>query len=165
MRRRGVAAAASAVSMAIAVAAVLRARTRRYVIREASMMPTLAPGDWVIARHRSRALERADIVVFDDPSGSGRSLVKRVIGLPGERVRVDAGRVTIDGALLADRWASGSTRPDGSWEVGPNEVWVVGDHRTLSASDSRTIGPIPITSIDWLVVARYWPNNRIGRVA
>lgn len=162
MRRRGVIAAV--VGISIAVAAAVRDSTRRYVIREESMLPTLAPGDWVVARRRSAHVERADIVVFNDPAGSGMSLVKRVIGLPGEHVGIDAGRVTIDGVLLADRWANGITRPDGVWEVGPDEVWVLGDHRAVSASDSRTVGPIPLASIEWTVLWVYWPRDRIGRV-
>lgn len=127
------------------------------------MLPTLRPDDWLVARRRSRVLERGDIVVFDDPTHEGRSLIKRVIGLPGELVGVDAGRVTIDGVLLADRWAHGATVPDGEWSVGPGDVWVLGDNRAHSRSDGRMLGPTPITDIDWVVVARYWPRHRIGR--
>ncbi len=163
MRTRGLVAGTIAISLV--VAAGLRGRTRRFAIREDSMVPTLRPDDWIIALRRTRELERGDVVVFDDPTHGGRSLVKRVIGLPGERVGVDAGRVTIDGALLADRWANGTAGPDGEWEIGADAVWVLGDNRAHSRSDGRTLGPIPLSDIHWIVTARYWPRHRVGRVS
>ena len=152
------------VALAFVVAATLRGVTRRFVIRESSMRPTLEPDDWVIARRRTDGLRRGDVVVFADPTGSGIDLVKRVIGLPGERVGIDGGRVTIGDALLADRWAHGSTRPDGSWELGPDEVWLLGDNRAHSVSDGRVLGGTPLDEIDWVVVARYWPTSRIAKL-
>ncbi len=129
------------------------------------MAPVLEPGDWVIARRVSGVPERGDVVVFRDPTGSGMNLVKRVIGLPGETVSITNGRVGIDGAILADRWAVGVTTHDGEWDVPPGHVWVLGDNRGASRSDGRTIGPTPLEDVGWQVVARYWPKNRIGSVA
>jgi signal peptidase I len=163
MRRRRIVAAV--VGMGVVVATVLRGMTRRFAIREASMSPALDDGDWVIARRLSGVPERGAVVVFDDPTGSGMHLVKRVIGLPGEHVGIEGGRVTIDGALLADRWASGITGPDGSWDVPAGSVWLLGDNRALSVSDGRVLGPTPLDEIDWLVVARYWPTDRAGMIA
>ena len=142
MRRRRLAATAS-IGVAAMVGLFARGLLRRFAIHEASMEPTLRDGDWVIARRRSRPVERGDIVVYRDPTGSGLNLVKRVIGMPGEHVAIARGRVTIGGALLADRWASGITRPDGAWEVPDGHVWLLGDNRPVSASDGRTTGPIP----------------------
>ena len=138
--------------------------TRRFAVREDSMVPTLEPEDWVVARRRTGSPRRGDIVVFPDPADAHRSLIKRVIGLPGEHIGVDAGRVTVDGALLADRWANGATRPDGHWSIGDDEVWVLGDNRGRSASDGRQVGPTPIGDIEWIVIARYWPARRLGRI-
>jgi signal peptidase I len=163
VNRRGV--VTSAVGIAIVGAAILRGLARRFAIRESSMSPTLDDGDWVIARRRpSAGLDRGDIVVFPDPSVSGSNLVKRVIGLPGERVGIEGGRVTINGALLADRWASGTTTPDGMWEVPDGHVWLLGDNRASSSSDGRVLGPLPIKDIPWVVAARYWPTGRAGLV-
>ena len=155
-----------AVTMAVAVVAgaALRGVSRRFEIKESSMYPTLEPGDWTIGRRQSGVPERGDVVVFTDPSCSGMDLVKRVIGLPGERVEVDRGRVSVDGVILADRWANGTTRPDGSWLVPDGHVWVLGDNRGASRSDGRILGATPIDSIGWQIVARYWPRNRIAMV-
>ena len=126
------------------------------------MAPALQPGDWVIARRISGVPERGDAVIFADPTGSGMNLVKRVIGLPGENVAISNGRVSVDGAILADRWAVGATSPDGEWPVPTDHVWVLGDNRGASRADGRTIGPTPLVEAQWQVVARYWPRNRIG---
>lgn len=159
MSRRGIIAGTVAVS--VAAAAALRGITRRFEIKEASMSPTLQPGDWVMAKRRSHAPERGDIIVFVDPTGSGMHLVKRVIGLPGEHLVVDKGSVSIDGVILADRWANGVTRPDGDWVIPDGYVWVLGDNRAASRSDGRMLGPTPIEDIGWRVIAVYWPRSRV----
>ena len=163
VRKRGI--VAGGIALVIVTAAALRGVARRFAIREASMDPVLVDGDWVIARRRTGALERGDIVIFEDPAGSGMYLVKRVIGLPGEHIGIQGGRVTINGALLADRWASGTTTPDGEWPVTPGHIWLLGDNRAHSVSDGRVLGPTPIDDIQWVVVARYWPRSRAGLVA
>lgn len=129
------------------------------------MEPTLEPGDWVIGRRHTGSLARGDIVVFDDPTGTGMNLVKRIIGLPGESLAIENGRVTINGAVLADRWANGVTAPDGQWEVADHQVWLLGDNRHHSQSDSRLWGPIPTEAATWQIVARYWPTGRMGAIA
>lgn len=162
MRKRGM--IAGAIGATIVAATAVRGVVRRFEIKEDSMSPTLEDGDWVIARRSAGSPERGDIVVFDDPARTERQLVKRVIGLGWERVGIDAGRVTINGALLADRWANGITDATGEWTVPEGHVWVLGDNRSQSSSDSRTIGPVPIEDIRWTVVGRYWPTSRLGSV-
>lgn len=155
---------AGAMAVIVVTSAALRGVSRRFEIKESSMSPALEPGDWTIARQYRGAPQRGDIVVFTDPIGSGMNLVKRVIGLPGEEVVVDVGRVSIDGVILADRWANGITRPDGSWSVPDGHVWVLGDNRAESRSDGRVLGATPMETIGWEVVARYWPRNRVALV-
>lgn len=153
---------AGVVGGAFLAAVTLRGFVRRFAIHESSMAPTIEDGDWVIARRVLGPLERGDIVVFADPTGSGLDLVKRVIGLPGEVIGIEGGRVTVNGALLADRWASGSTRPDGEWTISGDEVWLLGDNRGHSVSDGRVLGATKMGEIGWVVVARYWPTARAG---
>jgi len=162
MARRGI--IAGSVGVAMLAAAALRGVLRRFEIREDSMSPALNSGDWVVAKRRTGILERGDIVVLADPAGTGMNLVKRVIGVPGERIGIENGRVTVNGAVLADRWANGVTEPDGEWELPDGHIWVLGDNRPLSRSDGRLFGPIPIESAQWQVVARYWPPTKAGIV-
>ncbi len=153
---------AGAVGATIVAATAVRGVVRRFEIKENSMAPALEDGDWVIARRAAGQPERGDIVVFDDPGRTEKHLVKRVIGLGWEKVGIDTGRVTINGALLADRWAHGLTGPSGEWTIPEGHVWVLGDNRPQSASDSRTVGPIAIEDIRWTVLGRYWPTSRVG---
>lgn len=163
MQRRGI--IAGSIGVTVLAAAALRGVLRRFEIRESSMEPSLESGDWVIARRRTGPLERGDIVVFDDPTGSGMNLVKRVIGVGDERIGIEGGRVTINGALLADRWANGVTEPDSEWDVPANHIWVLGDNRPRSRSDSRLFGSFPEDDVTWQVIARYWPTAKAGMIA
>lgn len=160
MRKRGI--VAGAVGVVVVGAAAVGGTFRRFEIHETSMEPALEPGDWILARRRSGKLERGDVVVFKDPAGTGKHFVKRVIGLPEEQVAIESGRVVIDGALLADRWANGLTLSAGSWRIPAGYVWVLGDNRGHSTSDGRTFGPTPVSAVDWIVKARYWPTSRAG---
>ena len=155
---------AGSIGATLLAAAAIRGVLRRFEIREASMEPALEQGDWVVAKRRNGPLQRGDIVVLDDPTGTGMNLVKRVIGVPGEHIGIENGRVTVNGAVLADGWANGVTEPDGEWDVADEQVWVLGDNRPLSRSDSRLFGPISAESITWHVTARYWPTTKVGMV-
>lgn len=152
--------AAGAVGAVLVAGAAVRGAFRRFAIVDSSMAPSLEPDDWVLAKRVTGPPDRGDIVMFPDPAATGRTLVKRVIALPWERVGIESGRVTINDAVLADRWTSGITEPEGSWTVPEGHVWVLGDNRGASTSDSRTVGPIAIDSISWRVVGRYWPTSR-----
>jgi signal peptidase I len=163
MRKRGL--VAGTIGLTVITAAALRGLLRRFEIEEASMAPALEPGDWIVAKRRTGDPERGDVVVFRDPAETGLNLVKRVVGLGGETVGIASGRVTIDGALLADGWANGLTTPDGTWNVPDGHVWVLGDNRGHSTSDGRTIGPTPVADIGWIAVTRYWPASRAGAIA
>ena len=127
------------------------------------MEPLLAPGDYLLTRifRASRQLGRGDIVVF---RSGPRYLVKRVIGLPGETVSVEAGVAMIDGTPFDDLWWPAATRPDGRWHVPEDSFFVLGDNRTDSAHDSRSSGPITADSIHSVAVARYWPLRRRRRL-
>jgi signal peptidase I len=143
--------------------AALRGRLRRYEIVERSMAPALEPGDYVVAVPAGTPA-RGQIVVLPHPAIARFELVKRIVGLPGEAIVIRNGQVHVDGAVLAERWADGPTRPDGEWRLAADEVFLLGDNRSFSAADSRTLGPIPTGSLAWRVAARYWPLRSAGRI-
>lgn len=136
---------AAALVAALVVGALLPGRVAHvFTLDSASMRPTLEPGDWVLA-NRLAEPGRGDLVVFRDPGGWVRSgaspyLVKRVIGVPGDRVACcSRGALVINGAALAEPYLSGGsagalafdvTVPDGA-------LWVLGDNRADSR-DSRS---------------------------
>lgn len=122
------------------------------------MAPTLLPGQFLIAT-RSRHIRRGDVVVVRLPR-RGLEAVKRVVGLPGERVRILAGQTEVDGRRLNEPHAQG-TGVSGEWSLQEGEFLVLGDARGES-TDGRTFGPVPREAIVGVVRFRYWP--RAGRV-
>lgn len=118
------------------------------------MRPTLDPGDFVIAVRTARP-RRGDVVVIRHPARP-IAVVKRIVGLPGEHVRVERGRVEIGGASLHEPYAHG-TGSAGEWRLGPGEHLVLGDERGLS-TDGRSFGAIGPGAIEGVVWLRYWPR-------
>jgi signal peptidase I len=129
----------------------------RFEVRGASMRPTLQPGDWLLAV-RASSVRRGDIVVVAHPE-RGFEIVKRVVGLPGERVETDGGSVRVDGRPLREPYAGGRGAA-GAWDVGSGSVVLLGDDRSVS-SDSRSFGPVPVHAIAGRAVLRYWPRPRL----
>lgn len=111
-------------------------------------------------------IERGDVVVFRYPNDPRKSYIKRVIGLAGDRIRIDAGRVYLNGEPLREPYVSRYFHDDRSYPdtiVPRNSYFVLGDHRNLS-SDSRDFGPIPQDSIFGKAVFVYWPVEKVGKL-
>ena len=106
-------------------------------VRSHSMAPALPDGSLALTRKlwRKTPIRRGDVVVAASPE-LGEPVVKRVVGLPGETVRIDAGRVSIDGRALAEPYAARSVFTD-SYRVPPDHYFLLGDNRDAS-SDSRS---------------------------
>lgn len=117
------------------------------------MEPGLKPGDTIFCRRARASVQRGTIVVFTHPS-SGLTMVKRVIGLPGELVAIDFGDVVINGRTGLDLWAGASTFPEGEWKLGPAEFFVLSDNRSATIDDSRRfrgLGIQQLQSVFWRV--------------
>lgn len=106
------------------------------------MEPALRPGDTIFC-WQARSVKRGSLLVFTHPS-SGITMVKRVLGLPGETITFDFGRVLINGLADLDVWGKDHTFPEGSWDIGNGEVFVLSDNRSATIDDSRSFGPIPL---------------------
>lgn len=128
---------------------------RRFAISEASMVPALRDGDYVLTT-RLRNPQRGDIVVFEHPERNGFQLVKRVVGLPGEHLSITDGFVMIHGTVLDEPWTTTGTPGSVDLSIGEGSVFLLGDARSISV-DSRRLGTIPIGSCR-RVVWRYWPR-------
>jgi signal peptidase I len=148
-----------------------------YQVQQQSMERTLEPTQYVLVDKltpRWDPYKRGDIIVFNPPATwtpDPTPFIKRVIGLPGDRVEVrDDGLVYINGVALEDPYtyknAAGVNEPtqasdQTSWTVPAGELFVMGDHRQKSA-DSRVFGPIPESSVVGRAFLRYWPISTIG---
>jgi signal peptidase I len=153
-----------------------------FYIPSPSMEPTLWIGDRILVNKLSYQLHdvnRGDLVVFRSPAGSGtggEDLIKRVIGLPGERVTAESGRLFIGGGLLIEpylpyQWGTadfgkvpGCAESEmGVCTVPDGHVFLMGDSRANSR-DSRFFGPVPIDSIIGRAFVRVWPLGALDRL-
>jgi len=159
-----------------------------FEVQQSSMSPTIVNGEYILIDKltpRFDTYHYGDVVVFSPPSGSGLDtqgipFIKRVIGMPGDTVSLENGRVFVerpDGSpvrieepyVVAD--ADGTTapttcpRPDCplTWIVGENEYFVMGDNRPQS-QDSRVFGPVDEELILGRAWLRYFPLERIGLI-
>lgn len=137
-----------------------------------SMWATLDDNDYLIANkidYRLHPPQRGDIIILRPPTNNTTDFIKRVIGLPGERMIIRDGAVYIDGQkldepYLPEAWTSDNTYRDGIEQViPPNEYFVMGDNRNRS-QDSRFFGPITRDRIDGKAWFRIWPLNNFGSI-
>jgi signal peptidase I len=174
------------VTIVVAVAAVLAIKAwvvNPYRIPSSSMEPTLhcaEPEEGCAAQFSDRVLanrfiyhfqepERGDIIVFDTPPeaevrcGAGGTFVKRLVGLPGERISARDGVISIDGEPLDEPYLDGGQRDDATFRERPvpdGHYFMMGDNRGQSC-DSRMWGAVPEENIIGEVFAVYWPPQRI----
>jgi signal peptidase I len=181
------------VTIVVAVGAVLAIKAwvvNPYRIPSSSMEPTLhcaQPGPGCEARFSDRVLanrfiyhfrdpHRGEIVVFKTPPAAeqcengagGETFVKRIIGLPGDKIEERSGTILVNGQKLDEPYVSASEEDHGSgkWpkgepRLGPDEYFMMGDNRA-SSCDSRQWGPVPRANLIGPVFAVYWPPQRLG---
>ncbi len=132
-----------------------------------SMLPQLSNHERIFINkfvYRFEPIHRGDVVVFHYPLDPSKSYIKRVIGLPGETVRIKGGVVYINGKPLrepyvASRYVDHDNSP--AVKLGPGDYYVLGDHRDAS-NDSREWGPVARKYIFGKAVFVYWPFSRFG---
>ena len=120
-------------------------------------------------------ISRGDTVVFEYPYDPEKLYIKRVIGVPGDRIRIVAGQVYVNGRALTEDYVPQWCRDSVSWppaalgetpverEVPSEHYFVLGDHRS-SSSDSRSWGWVPRANIHGKAVFIYWPLDKMGRL-
>ena len=170
---------------AIAFVLVFEAEVAKpYRIPSASMEPTLhcaRPGTYCRAgisdrilvnrlAYRFRDPHRGEVVVFDAPAPAtrlcshGGVYVKRIVGLPGDKLSERQGFVLVDGRRLAEPYVDPADRGIDTrtfTRVPAGEYFLMGDNRTHSC-DSRVWGTVPRKSLIGPVLVRYWPPTRIS---
>jgi signal peptidase I len=153
----------------VLVSVVLRAYiVQTYYVPTSSMSPTLVPGDRIIVNKLSSTIRRGDIVVFHDvpaDKGGPPTLVKRVIGLPGERISSVGNTVYINGKPLKESWLPAltgdcyeSSATIKAQTIPPKHYFMMGDCRGDSG-DSRFFGTVPLGNIVGKVDLIIWHNG------
>ncbi|MDI6870195.1 MAG: signal peptidase I [Bacillota bacterium] len=159
---------------AVVLAAVLAAFIMTFIARSFfvegySMEPTLHHGERLLVdelTYRFRPPARGEIVVLRFPANPRMRFIKRVIGVPGDRIVIQGGRVILNGRPLEEGYIAEPARSDaGPYVVPPDSYFVLGDNRNNS-QDSRfpTVGYVPRRLVVGRAILRYWPLTRVGLV-
>ena len=133
--------------------------TARIRVDGQSMEPTLSTGQLVVVNKLAYRLGEptiGDIVVFYFPRDPDQEYIKRLIGLPGDQVKIEGGTVYINGQALDEPYLAIHPNYTGSWTVPSNQVFVLGDNRNNS-SDSHRWGTVPLDYIVGKALVVYWP--------
>src|SRR5690348_2441612 len=134
-----------------------------------SMMPSLEDQERIFVNkfvYRLEPIERGDIVVFRYPRDPSKSYIKRVIGMAGDKIRIDGGQVYVNGDALDESYVPAEYTDSRSYPeitVPANSYFVLGDHRSMS-NDSRDFGSVDQSFIYGKAVFGYWPMDKLGRV-
>jgi signal peptidase I len=116
--------------------------------------------------YRLENIQRGDVIVFRYPRDPRKNFIKRVIGLPGDHIRVNYGHVYLNGNLVEETYVPEEYLDSRSYReltVPANSYYVLGDHRSMS-NDSRDFGPVPRDFIYGKAVFGYWPMEKVGIV-
>ena len=141
-----------------------------FYVKGASMEPNFHDHEYLIIDeigYRFNNPQRGDIVVFKYPKDEKQFFIKRIIGLPGEAVKIQDNGVYINGTRLNESYLPAGTdtvlplRGYGDLTLGPDEYFVLGDNRTESM-DSRMFGPVKRDLIIGRTWIRGWPFDRLA---
>ena len=139
------------------------------VVDGSSMYATLENGDVLIANRKSTP-EKGDIVIIDDMLGEGNWIIKRVIATGGDKVKIEHGKVYVNGVAITEPYAYGQTNCNGSYlregqviTINENEYFFLGDNRENS-SDSRVFGTAKSENIvgvveEWSIKTKEFRNK------
>ena len=151
------------------------------IVKQTSMLPTLQENNYVLLSRQAYRFgepQRGQIVVFPvkDEFGDKELYIKRVIGLPGDRIKIENNEVYINGQKEDQSFTEDGYTPyygadDDEESVGEvldltvpkGELFVMGDNRVVS-QDSRVIGTVAISKVTGVAFFRLWPFNEFGKL-
>ena len=160
----------------IALAIVVPIRTflfQPFIVKGASMEPNFHSGDYLVVDELSynfRTPERGEVIIFRYPGNPSQRYIKRVIGLPGERLEIANGTIeiypqnsTAPLALNESAYLPGDIETSRVMSINleADQYFVMGDNRPFS-SDSRSWGPIKEADVIGKILVRAWPLNRLS---
>ena len=138
------------------------------IVSGESMEPALNDGDYLFLSRQAYHIgnvERNQIVVFPVEEDNDKLYIKRVVGLPGDRVKIQEGQLYVNGTAVDQSFTKDGCTPGDMQEitVPDGKIFVLGDNRANS-TDSRVIGSQNIEDVTGVVFVRLWSLNGIGRV-
>lgn len=147
---------------------IIRFAVENYKIEGYSMLPNFQDGQFLLVNKISYMIghpQRGDVIVFHFPLNTTKNYIKRVIGLPGEKIQVKQGQVFVNDVLIDEHYPPhGLNSADYDWgpaTVAADEYFVLGDNRPES-SDSHYWGSVPAKDIVGKAWITYWPPQAWG---
>lgn len=147
------------VGLALILFVIINAISARVRVDGSSMLPTLHDGEFVLVNklaYRLGTPTRGDIIVFRSTTEANLDLIKRIVGLPGDQVRIGGGRVSVNGQALEEPYINAAPNYSGEWRVPEGYLFVLGDNRNDS-SDSHMWGYLPEANVIGKALLIYWP--------
>jgi signal peptidase I len=129
----------------------------RVRVENISMLPTLHPGEFLLVNklaYKISPMSRGDIVIFHHDEKE--DYIKRLIGLPGDTIKVDNGKVSVNQQVLTEPYIAAPPSYSGVWQVPAGSVFVLGDNRN-SSSDSHSWGFVSLEKLIGKALVVYWP--------
>ncbi len=141
-------------------------------VKGVSMEPTFYSGEYILTSkitYKFRPMQRGDVVILKSPKNPDIEYIKRVIGLPGDVIKIVNGKVYVNDILIEESyisaptnlWEGGCIIDNVPYKVKDNEFFVMGDNRPRS-SDSREFCAVSIQNLVGVVFYRYFPPNKMG---
>lgn len=149
----------------IAIYTLVNLATSRYVVEGHSMLPNFQGDEYLIVNRFEYMFddpERGDIVIFHYPEDPSRDFIKRVIGLPGDYIRMENGQVFVNNVPLDEPYVLDLCHSSNcrfrEWTLGEDQYFVLGDNRN-SSQDSTRFGPVDRSLIVGRAWIKYWPPS------
>ena len=149
--------------MAVALYFAIDFCVARVRVENVSMETSFTEGELLMVNrlnYKFSEPERGDVVIFKAPTDPKKDYIKRMIGLPGDQVSVQEGKLFINGAEIQEPWVHEPMAYSGEWVVPENEYFVLGDNRNHS-SDSHSWGFVPRDNLVGNAFFCYWPLDHI----
>jgi len=147
------------VGLALVLFVIINSISARVRVDGSSMLPTLHDGEFVLVNklaYRMGTATRGDIIVFRSTTETDLDLIKRIIGVPGDRIAIGGGQVSVNGQTLSENYINAAPNYSGDWTVPTGELFVLGDNRNDS-SDSHMWGFLPEKNVIGKALLIYWP--------
>jgi len=139
-----------------------------FIVKGQSMEPNFENGNYLIIDElsfRFRDPQREEVVVFRYPRNPSQRFIKRIIGLPGEKIEIKAGSIMVNDQILDEsEYLPFGLQTPGNIQISlnENEYFVLGDNR-ISSFDSKQWGPLPRKNIIGRVYFRAWPFTALAK--
>ncbi len=147
------------VGLAVVLFLIINTVSARVRVDGFSMLPTLHDGEFVLVNklaYQWGTPTRGDIIVFRSITTNDLDLIKRIMGLPGDKINIHNGQVIVNGQTLAEPYINAVPNYSGEWQVPEGFLFVLGDNRNDS-SDSHAWGFLPEKNVIGKATLIYWP--------